>query len=314
MRAAIVSDLGTTPRATTCDAPTPGADEVLAIMQAVAINPVDVAVAAGTFYAGHPPLPFVPCIEGAALVDGRLVYIQGAGLGLSRSGLAAGLAAVPTGAIVQLPDGVDAGLAAALGTAGLAGWMAVREAEVTPDDIVVVLGATGTVGNVALQAARLASARLVIAVGRSVDKLAAAAPFADATVALGDDFATRLNEACGRPPTVVIDLLWGEPLLATLGVVAPRARVIQVGASAGPTANVPSAAVRGKQLSIIGYSNFGLSRADFTQHYLELLAQAQAGRIDMSVQRFTLDQLEDAWSATVTASAKAVIELQEDDR
>ena len=314
MRAAVISALGTPPVPSEHYAPHATDGQLTVEMEAAAINPVDIAIATGTFYAGHPSLPFVPCIEGVGRIGGRLVYIQGAGLGITAAGLAAGRVAAPAAALIDLPGDADPAIAAALGTAGLAGWMAVREASVTVDDVVVVLGASGSVGKIAMQAARLAGARRVVAVGRSLDKLATVSAFADALVGLGDDYATRLMQASEQSPSVVIDLLWGDPLIATLGTLAPRARVIQVGASAAPAATVASAAVRGKQIRIIGYSNFGLSRDVFTEQYLELVGHVTAGRVEMPIERFSLDQIGQAWSATMTASAKAVICFKEDDR
>ena len=194
------------------------------------------------------------------------------------------------------------------------GWMAVREALVNSGDVVVVLGATGAVGSIALQSARLAGASRVIAVGRSMEKLGAIASPIDGAVELGDGYADRLRSAAVDSPTVVIDLLWGEALTATLDVLAPRARVVQVGASGGAIAAIPSAAVRGKQLRIIGYSNFGLSREEMVANYLALVDHAIAGRIDLPIARFDLAQAADAWAATTSATAKAVICFKEDDR
>jgi NADPH:quinone reductase-like Zn-dependent oxidoreductase len=315
MRVAKITELGSAPAVLQSDSPDPGA-ELIVDMEAVSINPVDIAIGAGTFYAGHPPLPYVPCIEGVGRRDGRLVYVMGTGLGIARDGVAAGRVAVPAAALVELPFAADPVLSAALGTAGLAGWLSVQAAELGPHDVVVVLGATGAVGGVALQAARLGGARRVVAVGRSSAKLGELIASSDAQVALDGDapFAQRLLEAAGGPPTVVIDMLWGQPLLDTLGVVANRARIVQLGASAGPVAALPSAAVRGKQLRIIGYSNFGLSRDELASAYLTLVDHSIAGRVGMHVSTFPLADIGAAWDSTRSSVAKAVVTIGEGDR
>lgn len=315
MRAAVIKELGQAPVLVDRNPPQVGDGRALLEMEAVALNPVDIAIAAGSFYAGHPELPFVPCIEGVGRRDGRLVYVQGAGLGISSDGVASALVAAPPAALIDLPDGADPATAAALGTAGLAGWMAVHEAEIQPDDVVVVLGATGAAGRIAVQAARLAGAARIVAVGRSEPKLAAISGLCDVTVALGGgDLAERVLAAARRAPSVVIDLLWGEPLMAILGVLAPRARVVHLGASAGPTATVPSAPMRGKQLRMIGYSNFGLSRESFTAQYLHLVGLAATGQMEVDLQRFTLDEVALAWTATSRSETKAVVTFAEGDR
>ena len=122
--------------------------------------------------------------------------------------------------LVELPDGTDPALAAALGIAGATGWLATTaRATVAPGDIVVVLGATGAVGGIAVQAAKRCGAQAVIAVGRDEARLAAV-PGADARIAIGPTLAEEVNAVAG-PPTVVIDMLWGEPLVSVLPVLAP---------------------------------------------------------------------------------------------
>ena len=86
---------------------------------AVALNPVDVAIAAGTFYAGHPPLAYIPAIEAAGWVGDRFVYAQGSGRGVATDGFLAERAVVTEADLVDLPDGTDPALAAALGIAGV---------------------------------------------------------------------------------------------------------------------------------------------------------------------------------------------------
>jgi len=311
MRVALIEELGAAPVTGERPEPAPGGGEVVLDVLATALNPVDLAIAGGTFYAGHPPLPFVPGIEAVGRPrddGGRLVYVQGGGRGIGADGFAAERIAVPEELTIDIPPGSDPALAVALGTAGLAGWLSVTwRGEAREGDVVVVLGATGSVGQVALQAARASGAERVVAVGRSPERLARVSALADEVVALGEGYAGELAEACGRPPTLVIDMLWGEPAAAAMGACAIGARFVQVGASAAPAATIPSASVRGKQLDVRGYSNFGVPRDELAAAYRALVERAGDGGITLELERFALDDAAAAWAAAAEGRTKAVI-------
>ena len=308
MRTAEITELASPPVVAERDDPRPADGQLLLDVAAVALNPVDIAIAAGTFYAGHPPLAYIPAIEAAGWVGGRFVYAQGSGRGVATDGFLAERAVVTEADLVELPDGTDPALAAALGVAGATGWLATTaRAAVAPNDIVVVLGATGAVGGIAVQAAKRCGARAVIAVGRDEARLAAV-PGADARIVIGPTLAEEVNAVAG-PPTVVIDMLWGEPLVSVLPVLAPRARVVNVGTSAGAVVPMPSAPIRGKQLDLLGYSGFGIPRAVFADGYRELVDLVVAGEIVMPVQRFGLADVADAWRAAASGASKVVVEV-----
>jgi NADPH2:quinone reductase len=315
IQAAVIGELGATPAIATRDLPAVDDGVVLDVL-AVAFNPVDVAIGTGRFYAGHPPLPYVPGIEcvGRPVGESRLVYAQGSGRGISADGFAAEQVVAPATALIDIPERSDPAVAVALGTAGVAGWMAVTaRGRAGPGDVVVILGATGSVGRVALQAARVSGARRVVAVARSAARLDALGELADATVTIdGDDLAGRIASAAGAAPTLVIDGLWGSPAVAAMTAAAPGARIVQLGASAGPEASVPSALVRGKQLDVLGYSNFGLPRAEFVDGYQRLVGLANDGEIRVDVDRYSLADVGAAWRATVDGQGKAVVCPQTD--
>jgi len=295
VRAAQIAELGKPPESVHVEGE--GPIEILA----VALNPLDLAVAAGRFYGGHPPLPYVPGCEAVGRRDGERLYLFGEGRGTLQNGFLVERADFPPSLAVPLPDGLDEAVAAACGIAGIAGWMPVASrAPVRPDDRVLVLGATGTVGSIALQAARLLGAERVVAAGRDRDRLQRTLELgADAAVSLLDgDLAQRLREACGGDgPTLVVDPLWGEPVRAAAEAAAPGARIVHLGQSAGPEATFASAVVRGKRLSILGHSNFALSANERRQAYLDLTEHVAAGRITIDVEEFGLDQIAAAWVA-----------------
>jgi len=300
MRAALIDELGRPPRP--AELPDAEGEGALVEILAASLNPIDVAVGAGTFFGGHPELPFVPGCEGVGRIrggNGGLVYVFSGGLGLSRNGAMAELARSGSVEPIPVPEGADPAVAAALGIAGLAGWLPLAwRAPLRRGETVLVLGATGTVGVVAVQAARLLGAGRVVAAGRDATRLERArAAGADATVTLeGDDLAERFKEACGgEGPSYVFDPLWGEPLLAALQAAAPGARVVNLGQSAGPEATITSAAVRGKQLELFGHTNFAVPRPDLAEHYHRLVSHAVAGRLTVDVERVSLEDIGEAW-------------------
>lgn len=285
MRAALITELGRPPRVGEAPEPDGPAIEVLA----APVNPLDLAVAAGRFYGGHPPLPFVPGCECVGRdPNGRLVWTFGGGLGLARNGCMA--ARAEAGSVVaEVPAGADPALAAALGVAGLAGWMPVAwRAPVREDDRVLVLGATGTAGQVALQAAKLLGAQSVVAAGRDPGAL-------ERALALGADAAIDLDADFGEP-TYVFDPLCGEPLERAVAAAASGARIVQLGQSAGPAATLPSAAVRSKQLDLHGYSNFAVAPDVLAEQYRRLVGHVLSGEIRLEVERVRLEDVASAWN------------------
>ena len=201
---------------------------------------------------------------------------------------------------VDVPDGADPALAAALGIAGLAGWLPFAwRAPLRGGENVLVLGATGSVGLVAVQTAKLLGAARVVAAGRSPEGLARAeAVGADATIRLdeSDDLVVSFKEAFGGDgPDYVFDPLWGEPVAAAVQAAVPRATIVNLGQSAGATSELASAAVRFKNLSILGHTNFALPADELADHYRRLVGHAVAGDIGLDVERVPLDDAAAAW-------------------
>ncbi|MDX6438089.1 MAG: hypothetical protein QOF45_672 [Gaiellaceae bacterium] len=284
MRASLITELGRPPQVGEAPEPEGNSLEVLA----APVNPVDLAVAAGQFYGGHPPLPFIPGCEFVGReAGGRVVWTFGGGLGLARNG---GMAerALPGSVVAEVPAGADPAVAGALGIAGLAGWMPLAwRAPIRKGERVLVLGATGTAGQVALQAARLLGAAQIVAAGRNPAGL-------ERALELGADEAVGLDGDFGEP-TYIFDPLCGEPLERAVAAAAPGARIVQLGQSAGPTATLPSAAIRGKQLELYGYSNFAVPADVLAEHYGRLVGHAVAGEIQVELERVPLDQIGQAW-------------------
>ena len=162
VRAARLHEIGGVPRVDEIDPP---AGPRLIRITASALNPVDISIGSGRFYGGSPEPPYVIGSEAVGeTADGRRVWIRG-------RELMAELAESPPGGVFEIPDGVDDGVALACGTAGLTAWLALSwRVHVEPDDTVLVLGASGTLGSVAVQAAKLLGARRVIGAARRVEQ------------------------------------------------------------------------------------------------------------------------------------------------
>jgi NADPH2:quinone reductase len=306
MRAGRIEELGRALVIQEIDEPERASGQALLAPTAVPLNPIDISTSKGTFYGGAPPTPYTPgseavarVVEADSLPLGTRVYVSGDGLGRKRDGTLAERAVVAEDVLTPIPEDVSDDLAGACGTAGLSGWLAVVwRARATPEDRVLVLGATGTVGLAAVQAARIVGARVIVAAGRRPGGLELAREVgATETVQLeSDDLARDLREASGGEGfTVMIDPLWGAPIVSALEAAAAGARVVQLGQSAGATAEIPSALVRGKQLDVLGYANPQLSLELRRSAYLELLDHAAAGEVRFAIETYPFEHAIEAW-------------------
>jgi NADPH:quinone reductase len=304
MRAAMVQELGETPAVEQATDAVRGAGQALVEMTAVALNPVDLAIVGGVFYGGHPPLPFVAgsegvgrVIEGERFAPGTHIYTLKAA-----TGSLAERFVVDEATAWALPEGADDVAAAALGIAGMAGWVAVEErARLTAGERVLVLGATGTVGSVAVQAARLLGAGRIVAAGRDAERLERAHRLgADAVVHIGDDTDLEAAFRDAFPdggPEVVIDPLWGPPALAAMRMAPMNMRLVNIGQSAGAEISIPSATVRGKRLEIIGHTVFETPLDVMERAHVALVGHAMSGKLVVEVETYPLGKVSEAWRA-----------------
>jgi NADPH2:quinone reductase len=294
VRAARLHEIGAVPRVDELEAPS--GPQLLEIGTA-ALNPVDIATGNGRFYGGTPPLPYVIGSEAVGrTVAGARVWYYG------KESMVERLAASESAQLVEIPDGVDDGLALACGVAGLTGWLAVAwRARVTPEDTVLVLGASGTLGATVVQAAKLLGAGRVVAAARRVEAVPDAA---DELVRLEGDY--ELPRA-----TVVVDGLWGEPAERALAAAADGVRFVQLGQSAAPTATLQSAWVRGKAARILGHALAAVPPETRAAAYRELCEHARDGRVRYDVVTYPLAEIAEAWAHQASGSpgAKIVVEL-----
>jgi NADPH2:quinone reductase len=234
-------------------------------------------------------------VEAPGLKSGTRVYFESEGAHgtLAERSLALASQAVP------IPDGVRDEVAACLGIPALAAWLGLEwRGKLGPGETVLVLGATGVLGMIAIQAAKLLGAGRVIAAGRSREGLHRAGELgADATVELGTegDLAEHFTRAAAGNLDLVIDPLWGEPGLAALKALRTGGRMVQLGQSAGPEVSLPSGILRGRQLSILGHTNFAVPWEVKAQAFQTMAGHAAAGRLQVSYETLPLEQAPQAW-------------------
>ncbi|HVC39432.1 MAG TPA: zinc-binding alcohol dehydrogenase family protein [Candidatus Dormibacteraeota bacterium] len=285
--------------------PAPAPGQVLIQVEAAALNPVDLRIAAGGFRSGTPELPYVPgsegvgtVVEGSHRLKGKRVRFQTS----SRSqGALAEWAVADRAACLNFPDELSSPVAAGLGVAGVAAWIClVDKARLQRGERVLILGATGVVGQLAVQIARLLGAGRVVAAGRDQKALVRTLELgADAVVALTDQSVAELGAefavAAEGPVQVVFDPVWGVPLEAAVAAAAPSARIVNLGQSAGDLATLSSQIVRGRQLVILGHFNSGTSPKQQARAFRELADHAARGRIQLEVEEVPLEEVTAAW-------------------
>lgn len=294
MRAAILTAPGTDPELQTFDDPTTDDGQAVIEVAAAGVNPVDLAIASGAM--GEPPTPSVVGQEGIGrLPDGRRVYFNPS---VTPFGSWAERTLVDPGTTFDVPDGLADELAVTMGIAGLAAWLSLEHhARVQPGERVLVLGATGVVGKIAVQAAKVLQAGHVVAAGRNPDALEQARDLgADDLVQLGgDDDAKALREACDDGYDVVIDPVYGKAFAPALEASAQGARLVTLGQSAGPTAEVSFRALQSR--THIGHFNNATPLDVRRAAYAKLTHHAAAGDIRVDIERFGLDDATAAWKA-----------------
>ncbi|WP_101675563.1 quinone oxidoreductase family protein [Alloalcanivorax mobilis] len=316
MKAAVLDALGSTPAYGDFDEPGLVGDETLIQVTAAAIKPLDRMIAAGTHYSSPKTLPVVCGMDGTGVDDrGQRVYFS-----TLRRPFGTMAERAPAAWTVPLPAGLDDAVAAAVVNPALAAWLPlVWRAAMAPGETVLIMGATGAAGHMAVKAARLLGAGRVIAAGRRQQVLAALD--ADATIdlrlpepALREAFAEHAADI-----NVVVDYVWGPPVesliaelvspnLHTAGGEGAGVRLVAVGEMAGRTVALPSGALRGSWLNIIGSGTGNFPPADKMRDIVaEILDYAASGVLEIDVERLPLGDVEQAWPRAGAGDRRLVL-------
>ncbi|MDZ4291206.1 MAG: zinc-binding dehydrogenase [Hydrogenophaga sp.] len=243
-----------------------------------------------------------PCVirgEGVGRApDGRRVYFGERSV--APFGAWAEQTLVPTEEVWDVPDEVDDVLAITMGIAGTGALLPLEQAGIKPGESVLILGATGTLGQIALQLARILGAGRVVGAARNATALERLRErsLADAVVALGsDDDGAALKAVAGEGFDVVLDGVCGPPLLAALKATRWGARILTIGTGAGREINLNIADLLFRTLSCVGTGQRSPSDREATWRRLLKLAREHQITFDHVGYRF--DQMPDAWAAQV---------------
>jgi NADPH:quinone reductase-like Zn-dependent oxidoreductase len=299
MHAAVVTKFDSPPAYQEFPVPAPqGPHEALADVLAVGLHPRVRSQANGSHYTSTGDLPLVPGVDGVArTADGATRYFV---MGDTTLGAMAEQTVIDLRRSVVLPDGSDPVTLAAAMNPAMSSWVALRRRiGFEPGQRVLVLGATGSAGRLAVQVAKYLGASQVIAAGRQPAKLAALPGLgADVTTSLdGQELAKAAADV-----DVVLDYVWGPPTTGAMtAVVTGRAdrgqplSWVEIGSVAGPTAEIPSAALRAARLQLVGSGQGSVPTRDIVAELADLAGAINDGALQISTRTVPLSGVAEAW-------------------
>lgn len=305
MKAAVVNVLGQAPQYQDFTDPVAGEGEAILEMRAAGLHPIVKARASGQHYSDKGQVPTIPGIDGVGMLeDGSLAYCLAA---RPPYGTMAERTVVVRSKCIPLPSGLDPAQAAAIANPGMSAWLSLKlRAALAPGETVLVMGATGVAGKLAVQAARYLGARKVIAAGRNLQTIEGLGAdvqigLAEPEEAISAAFAAQIADG---GIDVIIDYLWGRPTELLLGALAKgfrpeatrRTRLVEVGESAGKTIALPGAILRSVDLTLSG-SGFGSVPMDQIFSAIPtLFTLAADGHLKVAMEPVPLAEVEQAWS------------------
>jgi NADPH:quinone reductase-like Zn-dependent oxidoreductase len=309
MKAAVVHSFGAPPRYEDFADPVAAEGEVMITVKAAGFHRIVKALASGTHYGSTGELPMVPGVDGVGLLpDGKRVYFGGA---RSPYGTFEELCAVPRKMCLPLPEGLDDALIAGMANPGMSSWAALQfRAQLVAGESVLILGATGVAGQLAVQIARRLGASRVVAAGRNpaaLDELKQLGADAVISLSLEPEALVKAfrEEIEGHKTNVILDYVWGAPAESALAAIAQkglkhlshRIRYVQIGNSAGPTISLAGATLRSSGLELIG-SGFGSVPIEkIFQSVAEFVNEVARKPFDVKVERAPLSEVETRWNA-----------------
>lgn len=307
MRAAVIHEKNSTPVVEDFQQPVATDGALLIDVTAGAIGPTDLMRAAGFF--GPVNGPLVAAGEGTGrLGDGSRVYF---GHAVHPFGGWAEKTLVPETEVWPIPESLSDEQALCLGLSGIGALIPLEEARIQPGERVLILGATGPLGQIALQVARVLGAGLVVAAARSATALQKLrdSGLADATVQLGngDDLAALKAESAGGY-NVVLDTIYGPPAEAAMRATAPGARMMSIGVGAGTTVSLTLGDLVMRSHIGVGTGQRPVAERRAAWERITAMAIKHGFRVDTAV--FSLDDAPKAWQAQAgSPHAKVIVTL-----
>lgn len=316
VNAAVVRSFDAPPRWEAFDLPAPAEGQAVVDVLAVGLHPRVRSGASGTHYTSTGRLPLVPGIDGVGRrEDGHVVYFVADD---RLPGPMADRTVIDTRRSIELPGGVDPARIAAAMNPAMSSWVALRRrVPIRPGQSVLVLGATGNAGQLAVQVAKRLGAGAVVGAGRDTTRLKALGALgADATVALTDDedaTAAALGSAAAEVD-LVLDYLWSRPASSTITALLTARRDrgraldwIQVGSVAGPTIELPSAAFRSANFRLQGNGQGAISPRAYLAELPSLVEEIDAGRLAVDVRTVPLADVETVWTQPEAPGVRTVL-------
>jgi NADPH:quinone reductase-like Zn-dependent oxidoreductase len=306
MKAAVVSAFDEPPHYEDFPDPVAQGDELVVDVVAAALHPRVRSQATGSHYTSTGQLPLVPGIDAVVRdAKGTLYYAL---LDDTTRGTMAQRTIVEKDRSVALPKHADPVAVAAAINPVMSSWVALRHRiYFKPGSRVLILGATGSAGRMALQVAKRFGAKEVIGAGRNPQRL-------KELTTLGADRVLTLDQLDQAGDVdVVIDYVWGEPTAkGMVDLITHRPDRgkdlvwIQIGSIAGPGAEIPSAALRSTRLQIVGSGIGSVSGHDFRKEISEIAKAVSEGAFDVRTQTVPLSDVATAWTQTPDADKRIV--------
>ncbi len=309
MNAAIVESYEKPPRYGTFPDPVAGDGEVTVKVTAAGLHPIVRALAKGAHYGSSGKLPFIPGVDGVGtLDDGSRVLFGGA---RPPYGTFAELAAVRRPMCMPIPHELDDATVAAMMNPGMSSWGALEHrAHFVAGESVLILGATGAAGKMAVQIAKRMGARRIVAAGRDAEALEETRQLgADATISLKQDHdalvAAFRSEIAAEKIDVILDYVCGAPAEAVLEAIAQRGldheswriRYVQIGSMAGPTITLRAEVLRSSGLEMVG-SGFGsVSMEKIFESLRSILKEAAERPFAIKLKKAPLSDVEKLWNS-----------------
>jgi NADPH:quinone reductase len=336
VRAAIVEAMGSRPAPAQVPEPQRRPGEALVRIRAAALNPVEVHIWNGHFFDGPPRPPYVIGLEGVGVVEegerlspGTRVRVEFVHPGYGRDGAVAEYAVAPEepdtsnrasqASVAPIGDELDDTAAAALGVPVFTALMCLERAQGAGASLdgthVLVTGATGAVGLVAVQLAKLMGAARVVAAGRDRERLERARALgADAAVELSQglgagELRDRFSEAAGGRLDVALDPLWGEPARAAIDALTRDGVYVSFGQAASPVAELSGIPMRNRRVTVVGHSGAWATPQERQAALARAheLARSRGGRLALDTEELGLEEIGDAWERLSKSAGRRLV-------
>lgn len=319
MKAAVLEALDITPVYKDFKDPIPESDQQQMLhVQAAPLKYLDKLMTKESFYGSYKDLPVVVGTDGVGLLDdGTRVYAQGI------TGMFAEKAIISNKNVVVIPDPLDVITAAAIPNAVQGSLLPLRvRGNMKKGDTVLINGATGFTGKMAVQAARHYGAEKIIVTGRDEDRLKQLLELgADHTISLtqsDDEIGNQLKELIHQTSIdIIIDYIWDKPaeiiIKALTESPGETIRFVNVGHMAGPNINLNAGAVRGSKIELLGAGLGSYTKNEFqrliSEFVPEMFELAAAGKLAVHTQVKPLKNIEKIWNQGIDSGERLVLTI-----